>query len=172
MVSRLCVHECGSSNMHSASGRAQTCINPSLVPTRKAVSRSTAPRYLFVEPWPWCIRPPTLDRPLLNSWLRVLPGVWLLLLPCAGAAPFAEVLVPLPMLLRYWPVCRAVARRSAWRVADDCSRGCWEWLARSVLLVLRVLRAVRGGVGSVPSCWKYRDEGSSVARDSSDCVFI
>lgn len=42
-------------------------------------------------------------------------------------------------------------------------------LARVTLLVLRWLRAVRGGVGSMPSCVKHRGEASSVARDGSDC---
>jgi len=106
-----------------------------------------------------CVIKPTLDSPLLNSWLMALP--------VPGAAVLQAAPWPLPL---YWPLWRAVCSRSACRAAEVCSRGCCARLARTALLVLRVLRAVRGGVGSIPSWLKYSGEASRVARDCSDCM--
>jgi hypothetical protein len=122
--------------------------------------------YLLVALVLWCIMPPTLDCTLWNRFPRVLPpGV----VPPGVAPAGAAAALPPPELLRKTPLWRAVARRSAWRAAELCSRAGMAWLARRVLLVLRVLRAVRGGVGSMPSCEKYKGGVSSVAREASDC---
>jgi hypothetical protein len=122
--------------------------------------------YLLAVLGLWCIMPPTLDCTLWNRFPRVLPPG---LVPLGAAAAGAAAALPPPELPLKTPLWRAVARRSAWRAAELCSRAGRAWLARRVLLVLRVLRAVRGGVGSIASCEKYKGGVSSVAREASDC---
>jgi hypothetical protein len=105
--------------------------------------------------------PPVFDMALLSD-------------PSAAAAPgllCTPVPDPPPLLGPLnTPLCRAVLSRSAWRAAEACSRGCCAWLARRLLLLLRVLRAVRGGSGSEFSCSRARAAGSSAVRDDSDCT--